>query len=107
MKEPIHTIKLIEDDEIRGPGRRPRPIQYIITEEGCWRIVNRALSGLPGYEYSSICLHGHPVAASRFFYVMAGHKLEPGERLQTTCGHSWCVNPEHHVKGEVYDVLNR
>lgn len=107
MKEQIHTIKLIEDDEMRGPGRRPSPIHYVIKPDGCWRIVNRAHTGTPGYEYPVTHLKGKQISAVRLFYVIGGNKLEPTEKLYNTCGNSWCVNPEHHRKEEVEDVLNR
>jgi len=104
----IHEIKLIEDDEMLGRGRRPSPLRYVVEGDGCWRVINRAYAGLPGKSYPMMSYRGKITKVSRFMWVMVvGKELSRTEKLSSTCGNTWCVNPEHHEKKEMTDVLNR
>lgn len=102
----IERIKLIEDDEMRGKGRRPSPIEYAVDENGCWRVLNRVHIGYPGKEMPVMRYRGVQVQVARFIWsVVAGKALSRTARLYSTCGHAWCVNPDHKEMKEMNDVL--
>lgn len=102
----VQEIKLVEEDEMLGPGRRPAPIRYVVDEQGCWQVVNRAHSGPAGAQHPVMSWKGKQVAVARFIWnVVMGRKLDRTDTLKCKCGHQWCVNPDHRTLRPMNDAL--
>jgi hypothetical protein len=66
-------------------------LKWIITEQGCWRIVSHK----PSDKRGRVLLGKPAVMAHRFMYAKYHGPIPGGVEVCHKCDNPWCINPDH------------
>lgn len=71
---------------------RPREIEYIVTDTGCWVCISHALDkdGYPKIKRNKTCLRLH-----RYIYTINYGDIPSELMVMHLCDNPSCINPEH------------
>ena len=68
-----------------------KPIEYIVTEGGCWECISHPRSGY----YLSISRNGKRDKVHRYVYELLVRPIALGISVLHRCDNTSCINPEH------------
>lgn len=85
----------VERERWKEWGPRPKPLVYKVREGDCWEPLNLVVvQGTPMIHDQGLFL-----SARRWMYArVKGWKVDPKVSLYASCGHPWCINPDHVVE---------
>lgn len=94
----IGAVLVLEEGELSPTAR---PIEYIVTEKGCWECVSHKAND-SGY----VVLHrGNYVLAHRYSYGLFFGFIEDGLVGRHVCDNTLCINPHHILAGTQLDNI--
>ena len=68
-----------------------KPIEYIVTESGCWECISHPYRGY----YLSISRNGKRGTVHRYIYELLVNPIPAGLLVLHSCDNTSCINPEH------------
>lgn len=74
--------------------RKVRPIEYVIDENECWKVVSHRSSN--GQGGPSVRRNGKRMLISRYVYELMIGPIGKYDLLVNTCGCKTCCNPAHY-----------
>lgn len=99
---------VIEVPKNGNKGKAPKPLKFIVNENGCWINTSHQLHH-SGYHYMHY--DGKKIGVHRFMYMLHKGDIPEDMLIRHTCDTPRCGNPEHLLLGtprlNVNDKLER
>lgn len=88
-----YTLEETFIPDARG-ARDYKPIQYIISNKGCWECVSHAAPSQRG-GYPVVTRYGKFWRMSRYVFYITNGFIEEGKYVLHSCDNPKCINPSH------------
>lgn len=92
----------VNEIEVTERAKR-RPIQYVISESGCWNCTSHCRNS---DGYSMIKSYGKEIGIHRYMYRKYFGEIPEGLVIRHKCDNPNCINPNHLEIGTIQDNVD-